>query len=50
MLRDGEKSYVVAASGVKAGDALQNGPDAPPVRGKLLAAEEHSAGYHDLLC
>ena len=33
---DGEKSYVVAAAGVKAGDTLQNGPDAAPVVGNCL--------------
>ncbi|MGC6447384.1 MAG: 50S ribosomal protein L2 [Rubripirellula sp.] len=33
---DGEKSYVVAPAGVKAGDQLQNGPDAPPVVGNCL--------------
>ena len=33
---DGEKSYVVAATGVKAGDKLQNGPEAPPVIGNCL--------------
>jgi large subunit ribosomal protein L2 len=33
---DGEKTYVVAAAGVKAGDTLHNGPDAPPVVGNCL--------------
>ena len=33
---DGDKAYVVAAAGVKAGDKLQNGPEAPPVVGNCL--------------
>jgi large subunit ribosomal protein L2 len=33
---DGEKAYVVAANGVKAGDPVLNGPDAPPVVGNCL--------------
>lgn len=33
---DGEKSYVVAPAGVKAGDILHNGPEAPPVVGNCL--------------
>jgi large subunit ribosomal protein L2 len=33
---DGEKVYVVAPAGVKAGDSIQNGPDAPPVTGNCL--------------
>ena len=33
---DGEKHYVIAPSGVAAGDKLQNGPDAPPVVGNCL--------------
>ena len=33
---DGEKQYVVAAAGVKAGDSILNGPDAPPTTGNCL--------------
>ncbi len=33
---DGEKSYVVAPAGLKAGDKVQNGPDAPPTIGNSL--------------
>ena len=33
---DGTKSYVVSPSGVKAGDVLQNGPEAPPKVGNCL--------------
>lgn len=33
---DGEKSYVIAPSGLKAGDKVQNGPDAPPNVGNCL--------------
>lgn len=33
---DGEKSYVIASAGLKAGDPVQNGPEAPPVRGNCL--------------
>ncbi|MEM8911759.1 MAG: 50S ribosomal protein L2 [Planctomycetota bacterium] len=33
---DGEKHYVIAAAGVKAGDAVANGPDAPPNVGNCL--------------
>ncbi|MGB7327684.1 MAG: 50S ribosomal protein L2 [Rubripirellula sp.] len=33
---DGEKVYVVAPSGLKAGDKVQNGPEAPPTVGNSL--------------
>ncbi len=33
---DGEKAYVVAPAGMKAGDPIQNGPDAPPMLGNCL--------------
>lgn len=33
---DGEKSYVVAPAGLKAGDSVQNGPDSPPVVGNCM--------------
>lgn len=33
---DGEKRYVIAPSGLKAGDKIMNGPDAPPVLGNCL--------------
>ncbi len=33
---DGEKHYVVAPTGMKAGDKVQNGPDAAPVVGNCL--------------
>ncbi len=33
---DGEKSYVIAPAGLKAGDAIQNGPEAPPTLGNCL--------------
>ena len=34
--RDGTKSYVIAAAGIKAGDVLENGPDAEPKNGNCL--------------
>jgi large subunit ribosomal protein L2 len=34
--QDGEKSYIIAAAGVKDGDTLHNGSDAPPVVGNCL--------------
>jgi large subunit ribosomal protein L2 len=33
---DGEKAYVIAPSGLKAGDTVMNGPDAPPTTGNCL--------------
>jgi large subunit ribosomal protein L2 len=33
---DGEKAYVIAPTGMQAGDKVQNGPDAPPVVGNCL--------------
>ncbi len=33
---DGEKAYIVAADGLKAGQTLLNGPDAPPTVGNCL--------------
>lgn len=33
---DGEKRYVIAADGIKAGQVLQNGPDAAPTVGNCL--------------
>ncbi|GAA5509941.1 50S ribosomal protein L2 [Novipirellula caenicola] len=33
---DGEKTYVVAPAGLKAGDTVQNGPEAAPVVGNCL--------------
>ncbi len=33
---DGEKRYVIAPAGLKAGAAVQNGPDAPPTVGNCL--------------
>ena len=33
---DGEKTYVVAPAGLKAGDVVMNGPDAPPTIGNCL--------------
>ena len=33
---DGEKSYIVAPAGLKAGDTLYSGPDAAPVLGNCL--------------
>ena len=33
---DGEKRYVIAADGMKAGQTVENGPDAPPVIGNCL--------------
>lgn len=33
---DGEKAYVVAPAGLKAGDKLENGPEAPPTLGNCL--------------
>ncbi len=42
---DGEKTYVIAPGGLKAGDKVLNGPDAPPNIGQLFAAEKHSIGH-----
>lgn len=33
---DGQKHYVIAPSGLKAGDKVSNGPDAPPTLGNCL--------------
>ena len=33
---DGEKVYVIAPAGLKAGDVVMNGPDAPPTTGNCL--------------
>lgn len=33
---DGEKRYILAPDGLKAGDRLESGPDAPPVLGNCL--------------
>jgi large subunit ribosomal protein L2 len=33
---DGDKRYVIAPAGLKAGSAVQNGPDAPPTVGNCL--------------
>lgn len=33
---DGEKVYVIAPAGLKAGDTVMNGPDAPPTTGNCL--------------
>ncbi len=33
---DGEKSYVIAPGGLKAGDVIFNGPDSPPTLGNCL--------------
>ena len=33
---DGTKTYVISPSGLKAGDKLMNGPDAPPTLGNCL--------------
>ena len=33
---DGEKSYVIAPAGLKAGDPIQNGPEAAPVVGNCM--------------
>jgi large subunit ribosomal protein L2 len=41
---DGSKSYVVAADGLKAGDTVQNGPDAPARVGNCLPMKYIPAG------
>jgi len=33
---DGQKTYVIAPAGLKAGDKVQNGPEASPVKGNCL--------------
>jgi large subunit ribosomal protein L2 len=33
---DGEKTYVIAPAGLKAGDVVMNGPEAPPTTGNCL--------------
>jgi large subunit ribosomal protein L2 len=34
--QDGDKRYIIAPDGMKAGQMIQNGPDAPPVMGNCL--------------
>ena len=41
---DGTKSYVIASDGVKAGDVLMNGPDAPATVGNCLPMSKIPAG------
>lgn len=41
---DGHKSYVIASDGLKAGDVLMNGPDAPPTKGNCLPMSKIPAG------
>jgi large subunit ribosomal protein L2 len=41
---DGTKSYVLAADGLKAGDVVQNGPDAPAKLGNCLPLKAIPAG------
>jgi len=41
---DGEKAYVVAPDGLKAGDQLLNGPDAPPTVGNCLPLKNIPVG------
>ncbi|MEQ1902944.1 MAG: 50S ribosomal protein L2 [Pirellulaceae bacterium] len=38
--RDGEKTYILAPEGLKAGDKLMNGPKAPPVVGNCMSLKE----------
>ena len=41
---DGQKSYVVAPSGMKAGDSVQNGPEAPPEVGNCMPLKNDPLG------
>ena len=41
---DGDKRYVIAPSGVKAGDVVNNGPDAPPTVGNCLPLKSSPLG------
>ena len=41
---DGEKRYILAPDGLKAGDMLQNGPDAPPTLGNTLPLKDIPLG------
>jgi large subunit ribosomal protein L2 len=41
---DGHKAYVIASDGLKAGDVLLNGPDAPPTNGNCLPMSKIPAG------
>ena len=42
---DGEKRYILAPEGLKAGDQVLSGPDAPAVGGQLPAAVGDPAGH-----
>ena len=41
---DGEKRYILAPDGLKAGDRLENGPDAPPTVGNCLPLKKIPLG------
>lgn len=41
---DGEKRYILAAKGMSAGDVVQSGDNAPPVRGNALSLESIPLG------
>ena len=44
---DGDKRYILAPDGLKAGDRVENGPDAPPTIGNCLPLEANSVGDRD---
>ena len=44
---DGEKRYIIAPVGLKAGDEVMSGPDAPAEGRQLPAADEDAAGHGD---
>ena len=42
---DGEKRYILAPDGLKVGQTVESGPDAPPNVGNCLPLQQHSAGH-----
>ena len=46
---DGEKAYIMATEGMKKGDVLRNGPDAPPTAGNCLPLKNIPPGM-DVCC
>ena len=42
---DGEKRYILAPDGLKVGQTVENGPDAPPTVGNCLPLQPHSARH-----
>ena len=46
LYKDGERRYILAPKGVKAGDEIRSGADAPIKAGQCAAAAAHSGGQH----